>query len=433
MKKKYKTISTDRELSAAKPEDIKLLIKGVPGMSVLISPLGLKTFYLQAYRNKKPVMKKIGNYPDVGLKKAIEFALDKKNQIKRGEIQTKPQLENAVEEAKGELFLDTCNKYLDLHLSEWSASHLKDTKSHIRELCFGKLNSEGLGFGKKATFKIDKADVLAIINKIKERGSLHAAKDLSALLIRIFKYYNAHDEKGMRVPLELIADLEQINELISLPKPKATPALPLERLHEFFGAVFRESTSEPRTKYAILLCALTGLRGGNLVRMKLSNIDFAKNEIIMDGEDVKLGENFWIPLSKQAGAVIKLVMEINRTYEKHNKIAQSVYLFPSREGKGDDEHITADSLQKLVRGIGFNHVQTVHGLRTTFSSWANSQIIQDAPWSEQAIEHALDHRPRNKVQATYARLYKYEKERIALLEAWGQEIDSVMKKATALF
>ena len=58
---------------------------------------------------------------------------------------------------------------------------------------------------------------------------------------------------------------------------------------------------------------------------------------------------------------------------------------------------------------------TIHGFRSSFSSWANDQ----PHFRREAIEMTLDHAVGTKVERLYARGARRWKERVQLMDTWA--------------
>ena len=359
----HKLATTDLQIRNAKPEDKKLIFGN--GLSVVITKTGRKTFYL--YYQK--VYRTLGTYPEIRLAEARELAIQMRIQIQEGDLRA---VRSTVQE---ETFRESCDKYLAVHDGTWSQSHLDDTVGQINELCEGKLNSIGLGIGKIATSQIKKSDVLPIFNKIIDRGANSAVRDTIDLFRRILQHYNAQQsDLKKRVILEFL-DLKDIK--LSLPrKPKVRhhPALPHDLLPAFYELVLKVSDSENQTKYALLLAALTALRASSLSRIKISDIDIDKKEIIVPAEYMKMNEDFWVPLSEAAIIVIKCALRDKAFFEKEMGRRKSVWLFTGRKKTIKDLPMHPETTKRLMDRLGYKGKQSTHGLRTNLSSWAYSQL-----------------------------------------------------------
>ena len=421
---KYKEVCTDRELAAAKPKDGKVIIKGVGGMSMRIGTTGKKTFAVYVQKGQKRANLTVGTYPEMGLKEAITEARRLKEQFKGGEIEASPKA------ALLDSFEASCEGYYNLHKKDWSDAHSKDVYGIIKELCFGRLNSVGLGLAHIKTPKLTKADVLPIIEAINERGSGHAVRDTMLYLRLILEFYNAKQtDLSKRVSIEHL-DLNAIRRsLRKLPRVEHHPALPIEELPQFYADVFKRSKSIPRAKMALMLMALTGLRTNNLTSIKLSYIDLKKKEILIPGKEMKGGDDFWLPLSKQAIQIIQTQIKENDLYVAKGS-QKSVYLFPGHRDRS--KPMSNQTVLELIHDIGYKGRQSGHGFRTNLSSWASSQLVKSPKWTKDAIETALDHRERGDVASAYDWRYEFKEERIALFNAWGEELDKIVSKGMML-
>ena len=83
----------------------------------------------------------------------------------------------------------------------------------------------------------------------------------------------------------------------------------------------------------------------------------------------------------------------------------------SRTGRPPSDTTVRKHLERLVNPKG----ATIHGFRSTFSSWANDQNFP-----REAVEMALGHVIGNQVERIYARDAKRIEQRRQLMEAWAQ-------------
>jgi integrase len=85
------------------------------------------------------------------------------------------------------------------------------------------------------------------------------------------------------------------------------------------------------------------------------------------------------------------------------------YLFPGPSGT---KPLSNMAMLQCLRGVRAN--ETVHGLRSAFSTWAREQT----DYSREVIEASLAHTVGNAVEQAYARTTFVEKRR-ALMEEWA--------------
>ncbi|MDR0246971.1 MAG: integrase arm-type DNA-binding domain-containing protein [Burkholderiales bacterium] len=115
---------------------------------------------------------------------------------------------------------------------------------------------------------------------------------------------------------------------------------------------------------------------------------------------MKAGEPHTVYLSKQALAVLNTLRNLS-----------DVWVFPSSKGVAQSNM----AMLNLLSRMGWRRKTTVHGLRATFSTWAN----ETASARPDVIEACLAHREADMVRRAYNRATFIE-ERRALLVAWAR-------------
>jgi integrase len=118
---------------------------------------------------------------------------------------------------------------------------------------------------------------------------------------------------------------------------------------------------------------------------------------------MKEGEEHVVPLSPPVVTLLKSL---------HSYTTASGYVFPSDKLKnGNIAPITIAAPYKLFKEMEPSY--TVHGLRSTFRSWAGATT--DYP--EELLEAALAHKLKDKVKAAYMRDKLIDKRR-PLMDDW---------------
>lgn len=147
---------------------------------------------------------------------------------------------------------------------------------------------------------------------------------------------------------------------------------------------------------ALCFTILTAARSGEVRHAEWSDIQ--ESEWCIPAEKMKAGKDHVVPLSKQALQILK---------ERNAIDGEDGYIFPN----GDSNPLSDMSLlQSLKRSCG---AYTVHGWRSTFSSWATEQGA-----SYLVVETCLSHTVGTAVERSYRRT-PLLKERKVLLQQWA--------------
>ena len=174
------------------------------------------------------------------------------------------------------------------------------------------------------------------------------------------------------------------------------PALPWQDIAEFMTALRGRAGTSPR---AVELLILTAARSGEIRHARWEEVDLEHRLWTIPAERMKSGREHRVPLSP---AALRLI-------ERLPKIDGSPLLFPSFKNRALSDMSLAAVLKRMKCG-GI----TVHGFRSTFREWAAETTNHPG----EAVEMALAHSVKNKVEAAYRRGDMLQKRRL-LMEEWA--------------
>jgi integrase len=171
-------------------------------------------------------------------------------------------------------------------------------------------------------------------------------------------------------------------------------ALPYQQAPALFKALETEGVVGAATQFLML----TALRKMEAVEVRTAEID---GDILTIGaERMKTGKTHRVPLSAPALAIIE-------TQRALGEISDFVFTSPRGIGKPLAPSAVNDCLKRI--GVG----GTVHGLRTTFATWAQEQAF-DSVLIEQALAHVVG----NATTRAYLRSDNLERRR-DLMSQWA--------------
>jgi integrase len=150
---------------------------------------------------------------------------------------------------------------------------------------------------------------------------------------------------------------------------------------------------------ALELAILTGLRSSEVLKAEWTEVDLRGKVWTIPGGRMKMKRDHAVPLSAAAIRVIEYCASVRR----------NAYVFPGqREGKPLSETV----MRQVLRDMG--HDCTVHGFRSSLSTWRAERTA----FPEEVAEAVLAHAKSDKVAAAYNRAdYMVKKRR--LLDAWA--------------
>ncbi len=216
--------------------------------------------------------------------------------------------------------------------------------------------------GRKLMMKVTKTDIQEVITEMNKKG-------LSTWTMK-------HARKVMHIAFSMALDEKYISENlvrnIEIPKKQARPrkTLTIEELKIVFDAL-----EDSRWRWCFRFMLVTGLRRGEILALKYSDIDYKNKKIIVDESDgsdgigdTKSAKIHNVPLSDEAIYFLgkqkeKLTEENNPSVFKRD-FNGSGLIFPSRDG----ELLKPDSLNSVLDRVNEKtglHV-TPHMFRHTF-------------------------------------------------------------------
>lgn len=216
-----------------------------------------------------------------------------------------------------------------------------------------------------------------------------------------------------RNPAALIAP--RLRKVGGRVKTESHRSLPYRRLPDFLAALRGFERADLVTKLALELVTLSAGRSGEIRGARWSEFDIEAGIWIVPGDRMKGGEEHRVPLTRR-------MLEILKAAETLGLRKPESLVFPSRDPRKPlSDMALTQLLRRLPTGVDredsepevFADLTVVHGLRATFSTWAN----ECTSFHHDVIEAALAHRERDRVRAAYNRA-SYWDERIKLAKAW---------------
>ena len=175
-------------------------------------------------------------------------------------------------------------------------------------------------------------------------------------------------------------------------------ALHWQQAPKFAHAVDSDGSISAR---ALEFLLLTAARTGEVLGAEWSDIDLDKALWTIPPEKMKNRRQHVVPLSQQALRALRSLPE-----------PRARFVFQSAVCEG--QALSNAAMSSWLRKNGLIDQTTVHGLRATFSTWAN----ETASARPDVIEACLAHLERDDVRRAYNHA-EYRAERSALLQAWA--------------
>jgi len=343
-------------------------------------------------RNGRTRAMGLGPIHTIGLKEARERAYYARRLLLDGvdplEAKRAERDRRAAEAARNVTFLQCAELYYTAHADSWTnAKHRTQFPSTMRDYVYPII-------GSIAVAAVDEALVLKVLTPIwKEK--MPTARRVRNRIASVLDFAAAAKYRSGSNPARWEGHLEFL-----LPKPdkivKHLAALPHSEMNRFMSSL----RVLPRTAGAVALefTILTAARTGETIGATWDEIDFEARTWTIPAERMKAKEEHRVPLSPAATELLKSLP----------REAGNPYIFVGERGS----HINGMSMFRVLRQLRSD--VTVHGFRSTFSTWAH----ENTAFQPLVIEQALAHTVGSAVERAYRRSDLFTK-RAKLMAAWA--------------
>lgn len=366
------------------------------GLTLLVVPTGMKLWRFRYRYAGKEGMLGFGRWPEVSIAEARQLRDEARTKLRQGVNPSAARREAriaAVVKSRN-TFAGVAADWIDANRNEWIPSHVERVQRSLDRDILPAL-------GDRPIAEITAAEVLAVVKRVEKREALDQAKRVLQRLTGIF----ALGVSTLRCPANPARELR--GALKKAPKVTHRASLKLDQLPEYLTR-FEALSAEPVTKAALELVMLTVVRVNECVGARWAEIDLDGALWRIPAERMKMTREHLVPLSSQAVALLKRLQPLT---------GQFPLVFPSPSNPR--RPLSGNALLVSLRRMGYEAGElTIHGFRSTFSTWAN-----ESGFDFDVIEKTLAHVERSAVRAAYNRAEYVEKRR-QLLQAWADTIDA---------
>jgi integrase len=326
----------------------------------------------------------LGPYPEIGLARAREKALEARALVKEGRD---PLAERARVPAL--TFKTAAEALIESKRPGWrNAKHAAQWGSTLATAYprIGDLDVKAVGT----------AEVLAVLRPI-WIGKPETASRLRQRIEAVLDYAAAMGVRAGDNPARWRGHLENLLARPSKVKVVAHhAALPWQQAPDFLAVLAQR---EGVAAKALAFTILTAARSGEVRGMTWAELDLATAVWTVPAGRIKAGKEHRVPLTAAARALLR----------EPGDPAALVFPSPSKAAAPLSDMTLAAVLKRMKRDD-----LTVHGFRSTFRDWAGEATAHP----REVIEAALAHRLKDKAEAAYARGDLFHKRR-RLMEDWS--------------
>lgn len=376
-----------RKLTARGCERVEIWDDKLPGFGVRVSPAGTKSFVVMYYRGGRKQRVTLGRYPLLPLSEARALALATLAAAARGDD---PKRMNAAG-GRGFGFTEVVKKFVDGHSNRHNREgHARETE-RLLQARFGR------EWGDTDVRKIEKKDVLAVLDRTVNAGAPSAANHA---LSAVRKFFTWCLERG----------LIEANPCEGISRPASERSrdrvLTLKELGIVWNATL--NTAAPFSQIVQLL-VLTLQRRGEVAGVRWSEIDWENATWLIPAQRTKSDRAQHVPLSALAVSVLRSVPRIHDTL-----------VFPARGNKGTIVSGFSKMKRQLDRVADISD-WTLHDLRRT-----GATHMAEFGVAPHVIERILNHTTGTLggVAGIYNR-FQYLPEMRNALELWAKHVSEI--------
>lgn len=360
------------------------------GLHLLVSPAGSKTWRLAYRYNGQQRCSTLGQHPSVSLAKAR-----KERELAKDALRNGRDPDNHAEDPAACTFEQVARAWHTANEGRWTTAYARQVWERISADLFPDLRSLPVK-------SITRAQILAALRKVEERGTLETARRLKQYAGAIFRFAGATDDE-VTDPTPMLK-----GALKSPPRSRHHAALKRQDIAPFLKAL-DEYEGETTTRLAIALALHTVVRTKELIGARWSEFEELSDPKTalwrIPAERMKMRREHLVPITTEAASILRDLRQITGGCD---------YLFPGADGRSG--HISNNTMLFAAYRMGFRGRTTIHGFRRTFSTEANEH-----DWPADHVEMQLAHDERNGVRAAY-NAAQYLPGRRKLMEWWSARL-----------
>jgi len=366
---------------------------GSTGLVLRVAVSGRKSWCVVYRVRRRKRRMTLGTYPAVTLAAARKKAREARAQV---QLETIDPALARLDGRRGESVADLCAEYLERHAKRHKRSWKEDERI---------INAEVLPRWRYRPVKqLTRSDVRDAIEEIAERAPTMANRVLA--LVR--KMLNFAVER----------EWLEANPATLLKKPGVERSRDRVLTEDEILAVwdaFEEQLS-PTMAAAFKVRLLTGQRGGEVLGMEWTRLDFHGGWWEIPGTLTKNGEVHRVPLVPAALAILR---------EQRARVPESVpWVFANEFGTGSVHHRAKKVAGRMSKLLDFTF--RGHDLRRTCATG-----MAEAGVPVESIAKVLNHVDRGARATRVYDRYSYDREKRAALETWARRLDAILQRKRA--
>jgi len=386
---------TNTQIRGLEPRTKLYRVNDGDGLLLEVTPAGRKLWRLRYQWGGKEQMISLGTYPTVALREARDRRFELKRNLASGvnpktQVRKGPALQKAIDQS---LFRNVALEWLEARRHDARPKTFQKMDTILKSDLIPRLGDTSV-----ATLPTPVA--VNALREIQARAPHMAQKAMTYLnQIILYAIQRGLREDGRSLSLKGVVRLPKATSV-----PAATDNASLKQVMQAVAA-----HPDRLVQCALLMTAYTALRPGNVVGLTWAMLQDAGAVLHIPGELMKTGEEHFVPLPRQALAIVAEA----RSWPPRRRD----YIFPPISQRATP-HLHRDTLSKALRDMGLQGKHVPHGFRAAFRSRAREVFNADVDLLETQLAHS-------KGDAT-ARAYdrtRFLAERAKVMQEWADYLD----------
>jgi len=398
---------SDVKIRNAKPRGKNYKLSDGGGLYLLVSSTGGKLWRFKYRYGGKEKLLALGVYPIVSLAEARQRR-DSAKQLLENEIDPsihKKAAKAAKDESIANSFEAIAREWHGHKKAEWSPGHSSTISTRLEKDIFPWV-------GGIPITDVTAKDIKGVVDRVKSRGTIEAARRLLTIINQVFNYSIFTDRANFNIAAGLKGYLPPSSKtkkhMAAVIDPKKL-ALLLRAMDSYQG--------EFVSQCALKLLPLFFCRPGELRHLEWREIDFEAEQVTIPGSKMKMKSDHIIPLSKQSITILKELQPLT---------GHDTYVFPST--RSFSRCMSDNTINAALRRMGFDgDTVTGHGFRATARTLLH-EVLHVSPY---VIEAQLAHRVPDTLGTAYNRT-THLSERRKMMQMWANYLDRLKAGAVVV-
>ncbi len=388
----------DLQIRRAKPDDFPLIDGG--GLRLVLKGSGSKAWVYRYRFNGKDREAGLGIYPVIGVEQARRMRdrmevqraegfdplqVRQQERLQQVEVQ---QLAKAEAVKQALTLAVACRQYHETKIvpTAKNRKHAAQWVSTLENHVLPKL-------GTKSVADITKGELLEVVQAVVNATPETGRRVIQRLMV-------VFDELVFKevLPTNPVAAVQRQVKAPSRAKiVKHFNSLPWAQVRSFYRDL---EASDAIAAKCIQWVILTACRTGEALSVVPDELDLQRGLWVVPAEKMKAKRPHTVYLSTQAIELATRMLALG-----------TPFLFPSRSGM--QSSLSNAAMLKTLERLGYRDQTTIHGLRSTFSTWANEHNFRP-----DVVEVSLAHQEGDRVRKAYNHAV-YVEQRLTLMQQWG--------------